>query len=474
MMKKRWIVLTVILLVSLSLMAYVNPDYRSPIVNVVDATSNAVVKIDVVRTARASIDPFMDEFFRRFFGEDLSPFGVPRQETSLGSGVIFDSDGHVLTNEHVVRDAQKITITMMDGTVFDAKYIGGDSDMDIAVIQIERDNDIQLPYLTFGDSDALKIGEWAIAIGNPLGFQHTVTVGVISAINRRIPKPDRSGGYYPDLIQTDAAINPGNSGGPLLNIHGEVIGINTAIVNPMEGINLGFAIPINRIKMWLEDLIRYGKLRKAFLGVVVMSVDENTQKALGLGSTRGALVVEISPNSPAERAGMKPQDAIIRFDGKEVHDHAHLVSLIQSKRIDERVEIVLDRNGSTLTINVILGQSPEAEEAITQPDPEPEDLPEAIRSDLFGFSVAELSPDLRQRYDIPEQVTGVIIVDIDPQSNAYRLGIRSSMVILALNRIEVSNMDVWETRAERLQSGDSVALHLFIPGRGNAMISFSL
>lgn len=474
MMKKRWITVSIMLLVALSLWAYVNPGYQSPVINVVEATAPAVVKIDVERTARASVDPFVDEFFRRFFGEDLSPFGAPRQESSLGSGVIFDSEGHVLTNQHVVRDAEKITITMLDGTVYEAKYIGGDTDMDIAVVKIINEGQ-DLPFLKFGDSDNLQIGEWAIAIGNPLGFQHTVTVGVISAVNRRIPKPDRSGGYYPDLIQTDAAINPGNSGGPLLNIHGEVIGINTAIVNPMAGVNLGFAIPINRIQMWLEDLIRYGQLRKAFLGVVVMSVDENTQKALGLESTKGALVVEVSPNSPADRYGIKPQDIIIRFDSREVEDHAHLVNLIHGKRVDEEVEIVLDRNGSSITLSVVLGQSPQERAEISEPEkPEEEEKIDGIHSEVFGLSVAALNPQLRQKYEISERVNGLVITQIDARSRSYSVGLREGMVILAFNRVEVSTIDQWLQRTESLKRGDPVALYIFIPGRGNAMVSFTL
>ncbi|PHJ13576.1 serine protease, partial [Fervidobacterium sp. SC_NGM5_G05] len=220
----------------------VNADYQSPIVNVVKAAAPAVVKIDVVVQTEVYIDPFIREFYKQFFGD------IPRQfeeSDSVGSGFIISKEGYIVTNYHVVEGAKKITVTLLNGDTYDAQYIGGDEELDIAVIKISPKKD--LPVIELGDSDKLQIGEWAIAIGNPLGFQHAVTVGVISAVGRKIPKPDGSG-YYTNLIQTDAAINPGNSGGPLLNIYGQVIGINTAIINPSQAMNIGFAIPINTAK----------------------------------------------------------------------------------------------------------------------------------------------------------------------------------------------------------------------------------
>ncbi|KUK23064.1 MAG: Protease Do, partial [Thermotoga petrophila] len=255
-MKKFFLTIAVVLMLT-SVFPYVNPDYESPIVNVVEACAPAVVKIDVVKTVKTSFfDPYFEQFFKKWFGE--LPPGFERRVASLGSGFIFDPEGYILTNYHVAGGADNITVTMLDGSKYDAEYIGGDEELDIAVIKIKA-SDKKFPYLEFGDSDKVKIGEWAIAIGNPLGFQHTVTVGVVSATNRRIPKPDGSG-YYVGLIQTDAAINPGNSGGPLLNIHGEVIGINTAIVNPQEAVNLGFAIPINTVKKFLDTILTQKKV----------------------------------------------------------------------------------------------------------------------------------------------------------------------------------------------------------------------
>ncbi len=225
---RKVFVVVLLVLVSVASLALVNEGYESPIVKVVETAGPAVVKVDVEATARYTPDDLFgfDEFFRRFFGE------IPEQSrkvVALGSGFIFNKEGYIFTNEHVVAGAEKITVSLLDGSVYPAKYIGGDADLDIAVIKIDPDGR-DLPIAELGDSDTLRVGEWAIAIGNPLGLKHTVTVGVISAVGRQIPKPDGNS-VYSNLIQTDAAINPGNSGGPLLNIYGQVIGINTAIVD---------------------------------------------------------------------------------------------------------------------------------------------------------------------------------------------------------------------------------------------------
>jgi len=296
-----------LLLLSVLSLAIVNADYQNPIVNVVKVAAPAVVKIDVVVQTEVYIDPFIREFYRQFFGD------IPRQfeeSNSVGSGFIISKEGYIVTNYHVVKGAKKITVTMLNGDVYDAQYIGGDEELDIAVIKIKPTKD--LPVLEMGDSDKLQIGEWAIAIGNPLGFQHTVTVGVISATGRKIPKPDGSG-YYTNLIQTDAAINPGNSGGPLLNIYGQVIGINTAIINPTQAMNIGFAIPINTAKRFINQIIATGRVEKAYLGVYVQTVTEALAKSLGLKVTKGVYVSQVEKDSPAAKAGIREGDVIVKL-----------------------------------------------------------------------------------------------------------------------------------------------------------------
>ena len=354
-MKKFFLTIAVALILT-SVFPYVNPDYESPIVNVVEVCAPAVVKIDVVKTVKTSFfDPYFEQFFKKWFGE--LPPGFERQVASLGSGFIFDPEGYILTNYHVVGGADNITVTMLDGSKYDAEYIGGDEELDIAVIKIKA-SDKKFPYLEFGDSDKVKIGEWAIAIGNPLGFQHTVTVGVVSATNRRIPKPDGSG-YYVGLIQTDAAINPGNSGGPLLNIHGEVIGINTAIVNPQEAVNLGFAIPINTVKKFLDTILTQKKVEKAYLGVTVMTLTEETAKALGLESTSGALITSVQKGSPAEKAGLKEGDVILKVDDQDVRSHEELVSIIHTYKPGDTAVLTIERKGKIMKVQVTFGSSSE-------------------------------------------------------------------------------------------------------------------
>jgi len=418
-------------------------------------------------------DPFFDEFFRRFFGEDLDNFGYNRKESSVGSGFVFDEIGHILTNFHVVENADSIRVTLLDGTVYDAEYIGGDAEMDIAVIQVTNGDVSNLPRLTFGDSDSLQIGEWAIAIGNPLGFQHTVTAGVISALERRIPKPDGDG-YYNNLIQTDAAINPGNSGGPLLDIHGEVIGINTALVNPMEGVNLGFAIPVNIVKSFLDEIIRFGKIQKAYLGVTIMAIDEDTQKALGLRSQKGALVVEVAPDSPAQKVGLKPQDIILEINGNIVENHSHLSGLIRGFSPGAIVALKIDRDGQVLNIQVSLGTLEEEEAPPVQQQPPQQPDTSFVSLDILGFSVTELTEAQRQKWGIPESVSGVVISQAQEGSVPEKMGIEPGAVLISINRQSVPTVAKLQSVVDKLQEGDSVALYLFIPNQGYFMASFPL
>ncbi|HPE68998.1 MAG TPA: Do family serine endopeptidase [Thermotogota bacterium] len=472
---KKILVLSVLLpLFFLVGFAYVNADYQSPITAVVKATADAVVKIDVERTGTVVSDPFFDEFFRRFFGEDLDNFGYNRKESSVGSGFVFDEKGHILTNFHVVENADSIRVTLLDGTVYDAEYIGGDAEMDIAVIQVTNGDVSNLPRLSFGDSDSLQIGEWAIAIGNPLGFQHTVTAGVISALERRIPKPDGDG-YYNNLIQTDAAINPGNSGGPLLDIHGEVIGINTALVNPMEGVNLGFAIPVNIVKSFLDEIIRFGKIQKAYLGVTIMAIDEDTQKALGLSSQKGALIVEVAPDSPAQKVGLKPQDIILEINGNIVENHSHLSGLIRSFSSGAIVSLKVDRDGQILNIQVSLGTLEEEEQTATVQEQAPP-LPDTslVYLDILGFSVNELDEAQRQQWGIPASVNGVVISEVQEGSVPEKMGIEPGAVLISINRQSVTTVAKLQSIVDNLQEGDSVALYLFIPNQGYFMASFPL
>ena len=473
---KKFLMISAILVMTLNLsvFAYVNPGYQNPVVEVVKTTADAVVKIDVVSSRTVTTDPFFDEFFRRFFGDSMDPFGYNRNRTekTVGSGFVFDEEGHILTNYHVVANADKIQVTMLDKSVYEAEYVGGDAESDIAVIKIKEMDSNMLPYLSFGDSSTLQIGEWAIAIGNPLGFQHTVTLGVVSALNRTIQVDDTQT-TYTDLIQTDAAINPGNSGGPLLNIHGEVIGINTAIINPMEGVNLGFAIPINKVKNFLDDLITFGKLKKAYLGVRIVSIDEDTKNALNLENNKGALIVEVEKNSPAEAAGLQPQDIIVSVNGAIVEDADHLVSMVRTEKIGNIVNLEIDRNGSKMAFSVTLAELEDTETAASAPiTVKPTE--ETIVSEILGFTVAPLTASTRSELSIPNNVEGLLISEVDADSAAYQLGIRKNAVLISINRQTIKTLEAFDLLEKALKKGSSVALYLYIPGQGSVFVSYPI
>ncbi len=445
---KKLSLVVLILIVSATIFGYVNPDYQSPVVAVVEACAPAVVKVEAVKyTTSPYFDPFMEEFFKRWFG--YNPFGGTQQTTSLGSGFVFDNQGYILTNEHVVSGSKDITITLLDGTTYKAEYIGGDSELDIAVLKIKPDRD--LPVLEFGDSDKLKIGEWAIAIGNPLGFQHTVTIGVVSATGRRIPKPGGSG-YYTNLIQTDAAINPGNSGGPLLNIHGQVVGINTAIINPQEAVNLGFAIPINTVKRFIDQLIKTGKAQKAYLGVRVMTVTENLAKAMGLKVNQGVLVVQVMENSPAERAKLQENDVILKFNNISVTSDAELVSLIHSHVPGDTVKIVVNRSGKEITLTVTLGSSTEEVPETTQ-----------MVQEFMGIVVDEITVSDRESYSLPASLNGVIVRQVKGTTQIQQGDVIYQIAVNGKNSA-IKSVNDWNSIVSKIKQGDFVAIFVYRKG----------
>ncbi|ABV32965.1 MULTISPECIES: Do family serine endopeptidase [Pseudothermotoga] len=446
-MKKLFLVV-LMLVASMVSFGYVNPDYQSPVVAVVEQCAPAVVKVEAVKyTTSPYFDPFMEEFFKRWFG--YNPFGGTQESTSLGSGFIFDKEGLILTNEHVVDGSKDITITLLDGTTYKAEYVGGDEELDIAVLKIKPDRD--LPVLEFGDSDSLKIGEWTIAIGNPLGFQHTVTIGVVSATGRRIPKPDGSG-YYTNLIQTDAAINPGNSGGPLLNIHGQVIGINTAIINPTEAVNLGFAIPINTVKRFISQLVETGKTQKAYLGVRVMTVTENLAKAMGLKVNQGVLVVQVLENSPAERSGLKENDVIVKFDNVSVSTDAELVSLIHSHIPGDTVKLLVNRSGKEINLTVTLGSS--AEEGVETAQ---------AAQEFLGIVVDEITDSDRESYSLPASLDGVIVRQVKNSAQIQKGDVIYQIAVNGKNNT-IKSVNDWNNIVSKIKQGDFVAIFVYRKG----------
>ncbi|RAM60744.1 serine protease, partial [Mesotoga sp. SC_4PWA21] len=409
-MKKVSVVLVVVML-SVASLALVNEGYESPVINVVEAAGPAVVKVDVEATRKYSIrDPYgFEEFFRRFFGE------IPDQKvTGVGSGFIFSKDGYIFTNEHVVAGADKISVSLLDGNVYPAKYIGGDAELDIAVIKIEPDG-ADLPIVEVGDSDSLRIGEWAIAIGNPFGLKHTVTLGVISAVGRQLPKPDGNG-VYSNLIQTDAAINPGNSGGPLLNIYGQVIGINTAIISPDVGTSLGFAIPINVAMRFVDSIIETGSVQRAYLGVYMDSVTEAISRSLGLKVDKGALITDVVPDSAADKAGIRPQDVIVGFENLEISNSSELRAAVLNYPAGSQVRITIDRFGERIVVTAVLGTLSQESTSSQEESEEPK----AFESSL-GLSVSEITPEDRERLGLSQEFRGIIVRSVSTEGIVYRL-----------------------------------------------------
>lgn len=330
----------------------VGPD---AIANIVSSAGPAVVKIDVSKTVNGTaFDPFFnDPFFRQFFG---SPFGLPqplkREEHGLGSGFIITPDGYILTNEHVIDGAQKIEVTVAGlDKPLPARVAGADYDLDLAVLKVDAGSDF--PTLSLGDSDQIQVGSWVVAIGNPYGLDHTVTVGVVSAKGRPVQVENRS---YKNLLQTDAAINPGNSGGPLLNLQGEVVGINTAVAAQAQGI--GFAIPVNTVKDVLQELMNEGHITRPWLGVQVQSLNEQSAAYFGLKNTAGALVAGIVSGSPAEEAGLQQGDVILKIDGQPIKNPEDLVNYVKDLKIGQRIVLLVHRQGKSLYIPVQIKEKP--------------------------------------------------------------------------------------------------------------------
>lgn len=403
--------------------------------------------------------------FQDFFDEFLGPNGgnggkIPqRKSSSLGSGFVIDPAGIVVTNNHVIGDADEITVIFNDGKKLKAELIGKDPKVDLAVLRVKPEK--PLVAVKFGNSDDEKIGDWVMAIGNPFGLGGSVSAGIISARNRDIS--DQSYGQY---IQTDAAINKGNSGGPLFNMEGEVIGINTAILSPSGGsIGIGFAIPSSLAQPIVEQLIAFGETRRGWLGVRIQNVDDTIAESLGLGDARGALVAGVDDNGPSKAAGIEPGDVIITFDGKVIKNSHDLPRIVGQTAVGKAVDVVVLRKGKEQTIRVTLGRLEEVEKQ-AKADPS-KNVEPAIKKTL-GLDVATLSSELRKRYQIKEGVKGVVIVKVDPSSPAADKRVSPGDVIVEVQQDPVSSPDDLTKRIDALKkAGKKSALFLIANSQGD-------
>lgn len=328
--------------------------------DIVDEVSDAVVYIETTIETQTSVNPFFnDPFFKYFFGDDFNFRTTPQISKGLGSGFIIDTQGHILTNEHVISGAKSISVTVKGfDEPFTATVVGKDASMDLAVLKINSSK--KLPTISLGDSESTRVGEWVIAIGNPYRLDHTVTVGVISAKGRPITIADQSTGttrVYNNLIQTDAAINPGNSGGPLISLDGKVIGINTAVNAQAQGI--GFAIPINSVKEVLDELITSGSITRPYIGVALQDMTKDLAEYFKLDEVKGAIIADVVTGSPAEKAGLQRGDVILKINDQDIKNSNDVSTIVSKSKINDRLVLVILRNGQTKYITVTVGKKPE-------------------------------------------------------------------------------------------------------------------
>jgi serine protease Do len=446
-----------------------------------DTVSDSVVNISATQTIderRAGnvpelgpgtpFDDLFEEFFRRHQqggGERPDQRRHERKSNSLGSGFVIDPSGIVITNNHVIADANDVTVILNDGQKLKAEIVGKDEKVDVAVLRVKPEK--PLKAAKFGDSDKMRVGDWVVAVGNPFGLGGTVTAGIISARHRNIDS-----GPYDNYFQTDAAINKGNSGGPLFNMAGEVIGVNTAILSPSGGsIGIGFATPSATVVPVIEQLEKYGETRRGWLGVRIQNIDDTIAESLNLGKLRGALVAGTDDKGPAKAAGIKAGDVIIKFDGTEIKESRDLPKIVAAAPVGKEVEIVVMRAGKPVTKTIKLGRLEENErqaalggkhgESGTKPPPGPVEK-------ALGMEFSSLSEELRQRYAIRSTVaSGVVITNVDPDSSAAEKHVQPGEVLLEINQEPVKEPADISKKLDALKSsGKKSALLLVANGQG--------
>lgn len=434
------------------------------------AVGPAVVRIDVTGTVTLSnpfLDFYNDPMFRRFFGDppDLGP--QERTTQSLGSGLVIEYEGEklVLTNAHVVADADTISVTDMNGTTWDAVLVGADDVLDVAVLRLDGDTE-GLITAELGDSNSVEIGDWAIAIGNPLGLSYTVTLGIISGTDRDLAKPSGVGNFN-NLIQTDAAINPGNSGGPLVNVFGQVIGLNTIIARgtsngvSIEGIN--FAIAINGVQDVLPQLVEFGEVKRGWLGVQHMEITSDAAADHGIDPDQtGTLIIHVFPGDPADLAGFEIGDVVIRVSDVPIEEADELNREIGLLGAGTVVDIVVLRDGRELTLTVTLGERPSEEELATYGASAPEsEEPEAVAE--FGITVGPITPVVARHLGL-NSTDGVVIMDVAAGSRADRAGLVEGDVILEVDHQPIESVEGWDTVISELDDNAQITLTVLRDG----------
>ncbi|HWN50578.1 MAG TPA: Do family serine endopeptidase [Xanthobacteraceae bacterium] len=438
------------------------------IADVAEKVINAVVNVSTSQsvdnrnsaTPSPSLPPgspfeeFFDEFFKNRRGQqgdnnnnnNQNRPNTPRRVNSLGSGFIIDPSGIVVTNNHVIADADEVTVILNDGTRLKAEVLGRDTKVDLALLRVKPEK--PLTAVQFGDSDKLRLGEWVVAIGNPFSLGGTVTAGIVSARNR-----DIQSGPYDNYIQTDAAINRGNSGGPLFNLEGEVIGINTAIISPSGGsIGIGFAVPSKTAVAVIDQLRQYGETRRGWLGVRIQQVTDDIADSLNIKPARGALVAGIDEKGPAKPAGIEAGDVIIKFDGKDIKEMKDLPRIVADTPVGKDVDVTIVRKGKEESRVVKLGRLEDGEkQAALTPNKDAAPQEKTVVQKTLGLNLANMSDDLRKRYKIKDTVKGVVITGVEAQSPAADKRLNAGDVVVEVSQEAVSDTDALQKRVDQLK-----------------------
>lgn len=466
MLRMFWLgLLATLLFLTQAVMAQARIESLAPLAkrispSVVNITTSTVVE---GRTNPQGIVPEgspFEDFFREF--QDRNNDGDnprPRRSSALGSGFVISEDGFVVTNNHVIDGADEILIEFFSGEELPAKVIGTDPKTDIALLKVETD--VPLKFVNFGDSDTALVGDWVIAMGNPLGQGFSVSAGIVSARNRALS------GSYDDYIQTDAAINRGNSGGPLFNMDGDVVGVNTAILSPNGGsIGIGFSMASNVVSNVVDQLREFGETRRGWLGVRIQDVTEDVAEAMGLEKVAGALITDV-PEGPSKEAGLLAGDVIMSFDGKDVADTRGLVRQVGNTTVGKAVRVVVFRDGKTQTVLVTLGRREEAERVTPAAMDDPEDKPDVVEQEVMGLTLSLLSDEMRSQMNLSDEITGLVVLSVDEMSEAFEKGLRPGDLITEAGQQKIESLSQLDDRIAEAKEAGRKSLLLLVRRNGD-------
>jgi serine protease Do len=462
-MRSLWLgLLATVLVLAQAMMANARPESLAPLAeqispSVVNITTSTVVERPTGPQGIVPEGSPLEDLFNN------SPRGEEgqrsRRSSALGSGFVISEDGYVVTNNHVIEGADEILIEFFSGEELPAKVIGTDPKTDIALLKVETD--VALPFVPFGNSDESRVGDWVIAMGNPLGQGFSVSAGIVSARNRALS------GTYDDYIQTDAAINRGNSGGPLFNMDGEVIGVNTAILSPNGGsIGIGFSMASNVVTRVVDQLREFGETRRGWLGVRIQDLTDDLAEGFGLDSTEGALVNSVQ-EGPAKEGGMLDGDIIVNFDGKPVADTRGLVRSVANSPVGESVRVIVLREGKSMTLKVTLGRREDAEKAVQTSAEEPKKAPALVTRDVLGLTLSALTDELREQLGLGAEQEGLVVTDVDDTAEAYEKGLRAGDLITEAGQEKITSIEDLDTRLAEVKDAGRKSLLLLIRRDGD-------